>query len=370
MAPALTATQTSRNGTKSHITKHLNLILGLKTEIMTLQLLAELDLYASRVQKHYETYKNYATTIQSELSAANASQQQYEDEAEEKRQTDEDVEEAKSITRLKKKEWELIEKKKEQDEADRREAERNKPTLQLLRQLADQMKLMQQQQAAAVPGTLSSASSTVPTAATPSVTGATTTRLPQRQIRHFKGDILEWTSFWETFNAAIHTSSIPTVQKFDYLKEYLKGDARLIVENLELSDTNYQLAIDELKRTYGKKEVLIEAHMEKLDSLQPVKDPKEVTALRHLQLTIQSHITALESLGQSKTSYGSYLGRRLMKLLPNKLQEKWAEEATNDVTDIECVLKFIREQTEATERSNRIKTASRKPLNPLSRKRK
>ena len=145
MAPALTATQTSRNGTKSHITKHLNLILGLKKEIMALELVTGLDLYASRVQKHYETYKNYATTIQSELSAANASQQQYEDEAEENRQTDEDVEEAKSITRLKKKEWELIEKKKEQDEADRREAERNKPTLQLLQQLADQMKLMQQQ---------------------------------------------------------------------------------------------------------------------------------------------------------------------------------------------------------------------------------
>ena len=178
--------------------------------------------------------------------------------------------------------------------------------------------LMQQQQAAAVPGTLSSASSTVPTAATPSVTGATTTRLPQRQIRHFKGDILEWTSFWETFNAAIHTSNIPTVQKFDYLKEYLKGDAHLIVENLELSDTNYQLAIDELKRTHGKKEVLIEARMEKLDSLQPVKDPKEVTALRHLQITIQSYITALEGLGHTKTSYGSYLGRSFSRINSKK----------------------------------------------------
>jgi hypothetical protein len=139
------------------------------------------------------------------------------------------VEEAKSVTRLKRKEWELIEKKEEQDEADRREAERNKPMLQILQQIQAQMQLMQQQQASAVPS--SSASSTVPTAAVPSATGATTTRLPQRQIRHFKGDVLEWTSFWETFNATIHTSSIPTVQKFDYLKEYLKGDTRLIVEN-------------------------------------------------------------------------------------------------------------------------------------------
>ncbi len=108
--------------------------------------------------------------------------------------------------------------------------------------------------------------------------------------------------------------------------------------------------------------------MEKLDSLQPVKDPKEVTALHHLQLTIQSHITALERLGHSETSYGSYLGRRLMKLLPNKLQEKWAEEATNNVTDIDCVLKFIREQTEAAERFNRIKTADKKAAQPAIQK--
>jgi hypothetical protein len=54
------------------------------------------------------------------------------------------------------------------------------------------------------------------------------------------------------------------------LKEYLKGEARLFVENLELiTDANYQIAIDELQKTYGKKEVLISAHFEKLDSLQP-----------------------------------------------------------------------------------------------------
>jgi hypothetical protein len=51
-----------------------------------------------------------------------------------------------------------------------------------------------------------------------------------------------------------------------------------------------------------------------------------------------------------------------MNLLPNKLQEKWAEEATNNVTDIECVLKFIREQTEAAERFNRLKPADKKVL--------
>jgi hypothetical protein len=67
---------------------------------------------------------------------------------------------------------------------------------------------------------------------------------------------MEWTSFWETYNAAIHTSSLTAVQKFDYLKEYLKGEPRLFVENLELTNaikSTYQIAIDQLQATYGKK---------------------------------------------------------------------------------------------------------------------
>jgi hypothetical protein len=192
-----------------------------------------------------------------------------------------------------------------------------------------------------------------------SVPGASSTRLPQRQIRHFKGDIMEWTSFWETFNAAIHTSSLSAVQKFDYLKEYLKGEARLFVENLELTDANYQIAINQLKATYGKAEVLINAHFDKLGALQPVRYGKDVAALQNLQLTIQSHISALETLGKPKTSYGSLLGTKLIKLVPYKLQEKWTEVATNDSTDIEKVLKFIQEQTEAAERLSRMKSVQK-----------
>jgi hypothetical protein len=61
-----------------------------------------------------------------------------------------------------------------------------------------------------------------------------TVKLPKRQIRHFKGDILDWNQFWESCNSAIHHSAIHTnlsnIQKFDYLKEYLKGDALLFVK--------------------------------------------------------------------------------------------------------------------------------------------
>jgi hypothetical protein len=81
-------------------------------------------------------------------------------------------------------------------------------------------------------------------------------------------------------------------------------------------------------------------------------------------------ISALETLGKPKSSttessHGSLLGTKLIKLVPYKLQEKWVEVATNGSTDIDKVFKFIREQTEATERRlNRLKSGEKsKPSN-------
>ncbi len=258
-------------------------------------------------------FLNYETFQQQELDVADASQEDYDDEAEFVRLTEEEVYAARTILKTKQMEWDIIKTDEKLDKAAKRkelrDEERNKRTQQMVQQVI----------------------AAIPAAVTPNVTVnaqqgvAQATRLPQRQIRHFKGYIQEWTSFWETSNATIHTSNLTAVQKFDYFKEYLKGETRLFVENLELTDVNYQIAIDELKKTYGKKEVLINAHFDKLDSLQPVKDAKDVAALRNLQLTIQSHISALETLGKEKTTYGSLLGTKLVKLIPYKLQEKWAE---------------------------------------------
>jgi hypothetical protein len=82
----------------------------------------------------------------------------------------------------------------------------------------------------------------IPAAAAPGApaapAAAPSTKLPKRQIKPFKGDVLEWTAFWEGYKAAVHESAIPAVQKFGYLKDYLKGEAQLCVENLELTDAN------------------------------------------------------------------------------------------------------------------------------------
>ena len=150
--------------------------------------------------------------------------------------------------------------------------------------------------------------------------------------------------------------SIYTDEMFGYLRDYLKGEAQLCVENLELTDANYAVAIATLRRTYGNQDVLIDAHMNKLDSLTQIKDASDTSALRCFQLSIQSHINASVNQGIPKTSHGG-LGSRILRAIPHKLQTEWAKSATNKVTDIDHVLTFLQEQVEAAERLSRLKTA-------------
>jgi hypothetical protein len=205
----------------------------------------------------------------------------------------------------------------------------------------------------------------IPAAAAPGALAApaavASTKLLKRQIKPFKGDVLEWTAFWEGYNAAVHESAIPAVQKFGYLKDYLKGEGQLCVENLELTDANYTVAVTLLKAMYGKSDVLIEAHTHKLDTLQPVRDVADTAALRCFQLTIQSHIKALETLGVARASHGCLLGSRILRSIPLKLQAEWAKSAKNKVTPIDQVLKFIEEQVEAAERLSRLRATTPKP---------
>ena len=56
----------------------------------------------------------------------------------------------------------------------------------------------------------------------------------------FSGEYLQWNSFWDLFNASVHTNETLTdSQRLQYLKTSLKGDAAKIISQLTITDTNY-----------------------------------------------------------------------------------------------------------------------------------
>lgn len=70
------------------------------------------------------------------------------------------------------------------------------------------------------------------------------------------------------------------------------------MDGLDISSSNYQIAVDKLQRRYGSKEVLLDAHYEA-----PHKLPKATssTEFRRTFDTIEMHLRVLESLGEDMT---------------------------------------------------------------------
>ena len=116
-----------------------------------------------------------------------------------------------------------------------------------------------------------------------------------------------------------------------------------------------------MAKAYGKKDVIIDVHFEKIDTLQPVRDGADAAALRSFQLNIQSHISVLETLEVPSNTFGGLLGSRLIKMIPFKLQQEWAKSPNNKTTDIERILNFIGEQVDIAERLSRIR-GTEKPV--------
>ena len=85
------------------------------------------------------------------------------------------------------------------------------------------------------------------------------------QMPENSGDPLGWQGFWDRFQASIHNNcNIGEIDKFNYLKGCLKGEASDAISGLVLSTENYREAIQVLKTRFGNEQILISAHMESL----------------------------------------------------------------------------------------------------------
>ena len=90
-------------------------------------------------------------------------------------------------------------------------------------------------------------------------------KLPKLEIVKFKGDYTKWQSFIDSFKAAIHSSAtLSNIDKFNYLRCYVAGDALNTIEGLSLSNDNYAKALELLEDRYVNKQAIITAHTKDL----------------------------------------------------------------------------------------------------------
>ena len=174
--------------------------------------------------------------------------------------------------------------------------------------------------------------------------GQSVRQLPKLTLPTFSGDSLQFQTFWDSFEAAIHNNKgLTGVQKFHYLRTQLLGNAAHVTDNLPLTDKNYEHSVAVLKDRFGQPYKLVSAHMDALMNL-----PKPANNLASLQAfhdKLESHMRTLQSLGKSRGSYCAMLTPMVLGKLPLELKKQFAREHSSGewaIKDImACILKEI-----------------------------
>ncbi|XP_055543019.1 uncharacterized protein LOC129728597 [Wyeomyia smithii] len=149
--------------------------------------------------------------------------------------------------------------------------------------------------------------SPLPTSPTALPTQTFGVRLPEINIPEFKGDFDEWMNFNDLFNTLIYSNTqLSPIQKSQYLKAVLKGDALRLVQSLAVSSANYMTAWDLLKKRFDNKNYLIKQHLSALLSSHTLKRESSF-ALSDLADTFEKHLGLLNKLEDPQDHWNSFL---------------------------------------------------------------
>ena len=115
-----------------------------------------------------------------------------------------------------------------------------------------------------------------------------------------------------------------------------------------LTTTNYQKAIETLKKRFGGKQQIINKHMDVLLHVEAVYFTQNTRELYFDN--VSSHVHSLQSLGAEHNSYGSLLCPVILTKLPAKLQLTISRKLTEADWNLDSLMKAVEEEMTARER--------------------
>lgn len=168
-------------------------------------------------------------------------------------------------------------------------------------------------------------------------------KLPDIKIQVFSGDVTEFESFLQLFDALIiKNPQLSDIQKFIYLKSYLKGEPLQLIDSLKITNENFDIALKTLKCRYENKIIIVNSYLAALLDIPNINKCKS-GSLRELATTIQKNIQSLKNLNFSFEELWNVL---LIFIFQKKLDynTRKAFESERDhaeIPSLDTFLKFI-----------------------------
>ena len=155
-------------------------------------------------------------------------------------------------------------------------------------------------------------------------------RLPPPQPSLFSGDPLKYPSWKSSFETLIERRGIPPSEKLHYLKKYLTGPAKDVVEGFFFltDDDAFIKAKELLQHRYGDPFVVASAFRDKLDSWPKIAS-RDGIGLRQFADFLRQCETAMETIGSLQILNDDRENKKLLTKIPEWLITRWGRKVAN-----------------------------------------
>ena len=156
-----------------------------------------------------------------------------------------------------------------------------------------------------------------------STSGGRYSALPKITLPKFSGKYSEWRPFCDLFKSMVgDNNELRPVEKLQYLKTSLVGDAANHLANIPTTDDNFQPAWNKLIAKYDNKRALVNAQLDVLFGLQPLKR-KDSRELENLRAAVSGVLEALRALGGHIETWDFFLVYFVCRKLDSDTHEAW-----------------------------------------------
>ena len=185
-------------------------------------------------------------------------------------------------------------------------------------------------------------------------------RLPQYDLPKFSGNVLQYQEWRDNFDVVVASQILPDHMKFSYLRQSLQGDAAKAIAGYTTTTDNYKAALDTIDRRYGKVDVLLAAHAQAINNVQPVYDASHVAGLRSLYDTYQANIRGMRQALERKYPDNAEVHKlvaspliapSIISRFPPELAVQWSREAPGGREyDLDALMSFLERECESREK--------------------
>ncbi|XP_038069094.1 uncharacterized protein LOC119738319 [Patiria miniata] len=153
-------------------------------------------------------------------------------------------------------------------------------------------------------------------------------RLPPPEPGLFSGDPLKFPSWKSSFETLIERRGIPPSERLHYLKKYLAGSAKDVVEGFFLlsEDDAYLKAKELLQQRFGDPFIVASAFRDKLDSWTKINS-RDGTGLRRFADFLRQCEAAMQTIQSLKILNDERENRKLLTKIPEWLVARWSRKA-------------------------------------------